>query len=714
MKVSFILLAHEKPDQLKYLLGALLSAGSNVYCHHDASSQGDLPGAVAEWGFDSLPGKVYFAKPVKVVWGEWSIVQATLNCLELVRQHDTDSDYFMLISGSCMPVKPVHLLEQYLAESGKDHIEAVNAETTTWVTAGLQKQRWSKYHFFNWRFQPWRFDTSLKIQRKLKISRKIPLRHTAHMGSQWWCLRRSTLFSVMDLVDRHPALTTFYRRTWVPDELFFQTMVANIVPKVELTDELLTRYKFNSWGIPRVYYDDDYPELLAESKFFVRKVSHRAHDLRNELVQIAPMQVDEFAELLDSAEHERLEYRDRLEMRAWIERNRWHSLESFKENPYDYIKSIPNAMLILIGSDVATKRAALKELDKLDDTAVYGDLFDAREVNAGFDGEAPLALSPDATALMKHTWHLQLGDIAVQNPNKMLVFSLGDNASSYLEMLRWKPGCHVVMVDRESLDAIDQQLMSDLYLKSKVLHLLQDRHCEMSRVSLSMIKESVNDFTDKKWSVRSFLRMLRLHETQIRWPALLSDNHDHWEFLKSIYSKMVVFVYDDPQHLEPVENLLRSSFDVPLYKKPLGVIPANDDSLDWHYYLADLAHLNAKVHHGVFALAMDHASLKHLETLRWKRNLLVVALEYDALDIEEPHDIQFTLHGYQPHSKTFPDMRVFHDLGELLTHCHCEYVPVPFHDTQWLSGELYDFLRVSPMLMRGSSKKGAVRKLNRV
>lgn len=705
MKVSFILLAHEKPEQLKDLLGALLSAGSNVYCHHDASSQGNLPGAVAEWGFDSLPGKVYFAKPVKVVWGEWSIVQATLNCLDLVRQHDTDSDYFMLISGSCMPVKPVHLLEQYLAESGKDHIEAVNAETTKWVTAGLQKQRWSKYHFFNWRFQPWRFDTSLKIQRKLKISRKIPLRHTAHMGSQWWCLRRGTLLSVLELVERNPSLKRFYRRTWVPDELFFQTMVANTVPKAELTDELLTRYKFNSWGIPRVYYDDDYPELLAESKFFVRKVSHRAAALREKLRQIAPMQIDQFSDLLDTSEQERLEYRDRLEMYAWIEKNRWHSLESFEENHYDYIKSVPNAMLILIGSDEKTKREALKELDKLDNTTVYGDLFDRHEINAGFDGKAASPLSPDATALMRHTWHLQLGDISFQNPGKMIVFSLGDNALSYLEVLRWKTNCHVLMVDRDRVDSIDENLMSDLYLKSKVLHLLLDRHCEMSRVSLPMIKETVNHFMVKKWSVRSFLKMLRHHETQVRWPGLLSEHHDHWEFLKAIYSKIIIFVHDDPRHLVPVEHLLSCSYNVPLYRAPLKVIPANDNSLDWHYYLADLAHLNAKVHHGVLALAMDRASLKHLDTFRWKRNLLVVALDYEPNDVTESHDIEYTLHGYRAVSNNLARVSVFSDLNELMSDYHCQYVSVPFHDTQWMSRELQDFLRITPLNMLDLSGK---------
>ena len=77
------------------------------------------------------------------------------------------------------------------------------------------------------------FDTALKIQRKLKIKRTPPLKHTAYMGSQWWCLRRSTLEKVWSLYQNKPILKKFYRRTWVPDELFFQTMVANTAVPID-------------------------------------------------------------------------------------------------------------------------------------------------------------------------------------------------------------------------------------------------------------------------------------------------------------------------------------------------------------------------------------------------------------------------------------------------------------------------------------------------
>jgi len=713
MKVSFVLLAHEKPELLKDLLGALLSAGSNVFVHHDATASGDLPAAVAEWGYDQLPGKVYFAKREKVVWGEWSIVQATLNCMESIQQHDTDSDYFMLLSGSCMPVKPVHLLEQYLEQSGKDHIEAVNAEKHTWVTAGLQKQRWSKYHFFNWRYQPFLFETSLKLQRKLKIKRLLPLRHTAHMGSQWWCLRRETIDKVWSLHQSKPILRKFYQRTWVPDELFFQTMVANLVPAAQLSSELMTRYKFNSWGIPRVYYNDDYPELLGESRFFVRKVSHRAQELRRKLASISSMQVTDFSDLLASATTERHALEDKLYLERQVQANRWHSLDASHENAYDFIKSIPNSLVVLIGSDRQAKSQALAEFDKLDQAVVYGDLFDSKEVSAGYPHREGLLGDAEDVALMRHNWHLQLGDIAFNNPGKMVVFSLGSNALHYLEVLRWKAECHIVMVDQQCDREIDRNLRSDLYLKSKVLHLLLSRHCELSRLNVPIVRDLVDTLLlqHQHCTLRAFNLLLYKYQTKVRWPGLLAEDHNHWDFLKSIYSKIIVFVYDDPSRLKDVKAYLDNSVSVPLYQNPFSVISTNDNTLDWHYYLADLAHLNARRHAGVLAIALDRSSIKHLDTLRWKRNLMVVALEEETPDASAV-TLSFHVYGAELTNQP-PSNQVFHELDALMHERHCEYRILPANDHEliqearnrheWLQKAINSFLQFEPLSSRPDS-----------
>lgn len=629
MKVSFILLAHEPAEKLKSLLGALLGAGSNVFVHHDASTPGNLAEAVASWGYDQLPGKIYFADRVKVVWGEWSIVQATLNCIDKIHQHDEDSDYFMLLSGSCMPVKPVKMLEEHLAQSGKDHIEAVNAEKYSWITAGIQKERWSHYHFFNWRYQQRRFDYSLKLQGKLKVDRKIPLGHNPHMGSQWWCLRRSTVFSIHDLVARQPVLRRFYKRTWVPDELFFQTMVANLVPQNEIVDELITRYRFNEWGIPRVYYDDDIVELLAEDKFFVRKVSHSAPRLRARLQQLAVMESDEFATHLEQdCQGELQALRSHLNLVEHIRGNHWFNLASHQENKFDYIKSIPNRFIVLVGGDRETKRMALTTLDSMQDTVVYGDLFDPKEVGAGYENTGFLGVSKDSVRLALHTWHQVLGDIAYHAPGKTIVFSLGRNAKEFLDVLRWSPRVNILMIDGKYTDYHSRMVMEDLYLKSQTYYKLQQRNCHLSRISNVNLNELVEHCMKNSHSWRYFLGELKSNQARQKWPSLLRRDHDHYAFLKALRSRMIVLITENEMDRRKVVGLIQDNHAINVFSNVFGVIPRGDRTLDWHYYLSDLAYLNARATgEHVFAMHLPTDDIPRLETLRWKKGLLVIHVE---------------------------------------------------------------------------------------
>ncbi|GGO79535.1 hypothetical protein GCM10011348_14060 [Marinobacterium nitratireducens] len=684
MKVSFVLLAHEAPEQLKGLIQSLLAAGSNIYMHHDASSSGDVRTASASWGLDALPGKLYLADRVKVVWGEWSIVEATLNCMQLIREHDTDSDYFMLLSGSCMPVKPVALLQEYLAQSGKDHIEAVNAEKQQWVTAGLQKQRWSKFHFFNWRYQTFLFDTSLKIQRKLKIKREIPLGHTAHMGSQWWCIRRGTLMSVLDLIESKPVLRRFYKRTWVPDELFFQTLVANLVPKSEISSELLTRYTFNSWGIPLVYYDDDYPELLAESRFFVRKVSHRAKFLRERLASIASMSVNEMADLLEQSETERNALMERIDLQKQINESRWHSLESHKENRYDYIKSIPNPMVVLVGEDTPAKRQALAQIDRLDDTVVYGDLFDPAEVGKGYDHTGYLGVGRDAVKLVKHTWHQVLGDIAYRSPGKTIVFSLGRNFKQYLEVLRWKPGLNVLLVDGCHEQSLNQKLLKELYLKSQALHLLADRNCRLTTLDVSELKGWVDQLcSDKTRSIEYMRWQLERQQEKKRWDGLLLDGHDHWEFIKQLKTNVVLLISDDNQLASEAVNVIQQQAEFVVLKGVFDVIPSGDHSRDWHYYLAEVAQLNKKLNHqDLLIIELRGDQLACLDTLKWKKNLTVVYLKSNGDKLGSAP--RYRLRGGLESFSGVAGLPVKTQLEALLTERHCSYYEIPVQDKKFI------------------------------
>ena len=294
MKVSFILLAHEHPDHLRQLIDSILSSGSDLYVHYDKKSAHDLQQYSSTWDLGRHTGKIFFVGREAIQWGEWSIVRATLRCLAAWRDSNDESDYVMLISGSCLPTKPLAQLCRLLEESRIDYIETIDAVENRWVSHGDQLERWSHYSLFNWRRNPALFSLSNKLQKKLGVHREIPLQHRPHIGSQWWCLRRHTLICVLDMISRNPQLLSFYKYTWIPDEFFFQTLVANIVPAQQISDRPLTLNTFNWNGVAEVRYDDSITFLLESEEFFARKISPYASVARKALCPVFSMDEQDF------------------------------------------------------------------------------------------------------------------------------------------------------------------------------------------------------------------------------------------------------------------------------------------------------------------------------------------------------------------------------------------------------------------------------------
>lgn len=490
MKVSFVLLAHEPPNLLYHLIKPILASGSDIYVHYDANSPFDLSSASKDWELDQLPGTLYFAQRLKIVWGEWSIVQATLNCLYLAKQQGYRSEYLMLISGSCMPTKPLDNLCEYLSEAGKDHIELVNAETNRWVKGGIQQERWEYHHFFNGRHQQFLFRASNKLQKILRIKRFLPLCHTAHIGSQWWCLRVRTVDAILDMVSENEDLLRFYRHTWIPDELFFQTLVANLVPHNEIRMAPLTQYQFNSWGVPRTYYADALPELVSMEGFFARKISPRAVELKESLAQIGAMSKDQFRNYINThSEDFKNRFETSLELSIQVQRNDWRSLAAAQIWPHDFCKAIPIPLVVICSLDSAAKKETLESLSSLDSIALHGDLLGEHEIEFGDNQTNIFGYNRADSAVARHRWHFFLGDLVAYHTNaNCLVFTMGEEATEYLDALRWNHGLTVIKLkgksplDEKNLDMhqlfqANQLQRKEYWFNRDLQTLMEDRHC---------------------------------------------------------------------------------------------------------------------------------------------------------------------------------------------------------------------------------------------
>lgn len=235
-----------------------------VFIHYDKRSP------QSEWAF--LRGTFAEAENVRFVarhacrWGDFGIVAATLQLIFELVASGLSYDYANLISGADYPIKSETAIREFLrAHYPAEHIEAFDLSLPNrW---SRQRGRYSDigryYHYHLW-FRSRAFSLFRRSARSMP-----PL----FGGSQWWCLTRACVEYVADYVKKRPTYAGYYRHTFIPDESFFNTLVANSPFSDRITSSDLV---FSIWDrpappFPATLMVGDFDALRATPKLYARK-----------------------------------------------------------------------------------------------------------------------------------------------------------------------------------------------------------------------------------------------------------------------------------------------------------------------------------------------------------------------------------------------------------------------------------------------------------
>ncbi|TMV15624.1 DUF5928 domain-containing protein [Arenibacterium halophilum] len=281
-KIAYILLCHKDPAAVVQQARRLTAAGDVMAIHFDANAaQADYDRIRSD--LSDTPNVTFAARRVRCGWGEWSLVQATLNAIQAALDAFPDATHFYMLSGDCMAIKTAEYAHRVLDAHDRDYIESFDFFESGWIKTGMKADRLTYRHYFNERANKRLFYASHAIQKRLGLQRKIPADLRIQIGSQWWCLRRRTVEWIMDFVAKRRDVVRFFRTTWIPDETFFQTLVRHLVPETEIETRTLTFLMFSDYGMPITFYNDHYDLLLAQDFLFARKISPQASDLKKRL-----------------------------------------------------------------------------------------------------------------------------------------------------------------------------------------------------------------------------------------------------------------------------------------------------------------------------------------------------------------------------------------------------------------------------------------------
>lgn len=280
--IAYILLCHKDPEAIIKQAQRLTAAGDYMAIHFDARADKRAYEMIRA-ALDDNDHVVFAKRREKCGWGEWSLVQATLHAVQAAVDTFPKATHFYMLSGDCMAIKSAEYTHDFLDARDVDYIESFDFFESDWIKTGIKAERLIYRHFFNERNHKKLFYASMKLQDRLGLARAIPDDLQMMIGSQWWCLRRRTIESILDFCAQRPDVMRFFRTTWIPDETFFQTLVRHLVPEVEIRARTLTFLMFSDYGMPINFYNDHYDLLLSQDFLFARKISVEAHELKRRL-----------------------------------------------------------------------------------------------------------------------------------------------------------------------------------------------------------------------------------------------------------------------------------------------------------------------------------------------------------------------------------------------------------------------------------------------
>ncbi|WP_335947863.1 beta-1,6-N-acetylglucosaminyltransferase [Salipiger bermudensis] len=275
MSVGIVMLVHTALGRAEQVARHWTRAGCPVVIHVDSM----VPRRVYDGFVRSLADEpnVRFSKRHRCEWGTWGLVAASQDASELLLESYPGVRHVYLTSGSCLPLRPIEELIEYLDERPRtDFIESATTADVPWTVGGLDHERFTLFFPFSWRKNRYLFDRYVELQRRIGFRRRIPKGVVPHMGSQWWCLTRQTLSAILQDPERR-KFDRYFKRVWIPDESYFQTLARLYSTSIE--SRSLTLSKFDFQGKPHIFYDDHLQLLRRSDCFVARKIWPHAERL---------------------------------------------------------------------------------------------------------------------------------------------------------------------------------------------------------------------------------------------------------------------------------------------------------------------------------------------------------------------------------------------------------------------------------------------------
>jgi glycosyltransferase involved in cell wall biosynthesis len=260
MKFAYLILAHKNPTQLLRIVKALDADYVRFFVHIDAKCDEQPFREVL-----SCRDNVYFTSHrFNVNWGGFSMLEATFRLISDMLKFSELPDYVHLISGMDFPIKSKQdILDFFKLHNGKNFIETFSLPTPRWQYFGMNRV------LYNWKIDTLGLTAAYDDVAKQQPQNALP-DFKLYGGSQWWSLTGNCIEMLLNMYNSKNEIINFFRSTFCPDEMLFQTAICNSQFKQTVADENMRKIDWGK-GTPKIWRNEDYYKFISCKELFARK-----------------------------------------------------------------------------------------------------------------------------------------------------------------------------------------------------------------------------------------------------------------------------------------------------------------------------------------------------------------------------------------------------------------------------------------------------------
>jgi len=296
MRIAFLNLCHTDAPLVARAASKLMRCEDfDMYVHVDRKSDiGPFTAALS-----GIP-RVYFTdERIKVYWGGFNAIKATVALIRQAMESPRDYDYFVTLQNYDYPIRSnVDILSFFEAREGVEFIRGCPiARSKDWHFT-------RKYKIYNQRDNDFYLKKHSKPRMYARYAHML-LRslgtffsqgvineagksYDIYYGAAQWAVTRPLAQHFLDFFDSHPKFNSVMAHIQFPDEEYFHTITHNSPFKFRCVkyDEPARRWLVN-WrnlhyfaypGTVSVLSETDYDIIMTEDALFVRKVQSGVSD----------------------------------------------------------------------------------------------------------------------------------------------------------------------------------------------------------------------------------------------------------------------------------------------------------------------------------------------------------------------------------------------------------------------------------------------------